>query len=584
MLEHSQETTSQERHPQDTFSQMRKLRHGLPLLIALVLASSVIVVATILLRGIAGNIALPDFFRPFLMGLVVVLGLAALFVCYRVYDGLVYHQQQRERAREETRLLTMQREAVEEEQRHKHWIETQQLLHQQQLEEQRIALEREKLTLEREKLYIDAQLEQRRVLVAPDHTVVFVEADGSYTPVASPRSVKALPQVAASTADQAPAPPDRRLPKIEAFYNLIEYNSLQVGLGADLLTGRLLIAEILKSTHFKFVGGSDTGKSCIAGALLEMATTTNDREHLQIGLLDLEYKTCRLFENLTHVAELGPRKVRLIGRTPDEVAHKLGLLKLEMVRRARLSEEDLQQEPVLLVYIEEMLALKYEVEDDQMKEQMLADINILGVRARKYRIFLLTVMQIDYSDKSTREAMNMFRTRGGFALEPRAAQASGFFSTALVKSTYAESRQGQYVLEKPGYAGIALAPEYDVRAKVLALTGEKVATSQLPPSHYEPHYDDSEFAPVEPLRSGHYGQKKPPTTGALQADVAPLTEQEWRIIGKWRNGMGLSAIISSEYSNSKGEPLTGGDLFTQKAKEIQALIARFLPVQSTEQE
>jgi hypothetical protein len=41
--------------------------------------------------------------------------------------------------------------------------------------------------------------------------------------------------------------------------------------------------------------------------------------------------------------------------------------------------------------------------------------------------------------------------------------------------------------------------------------------------------------------------------------------------------MGMKQIIGSEYTNSKGEPLAGGDMFTQKSKEIQQLIGRFLP-------
>jgi hypothetical protein len=379
------------------------------------------------------------------------------------------------------------------------------------------------------------------------------------------------PQVA--QLETAVTPTQYELPPIEKFYDLIPYNSLQTGLGINAETGQPIITEILKSTHFKFIGGSDTGKSCLAAATLDIATKTNDREHLQIGLLDLEHKTSRLFENLPHVAELGPRKIRLIGRDSDEVASRIGLLKQELDRRTRLTEEEVQKEPVLLVYIEEMLSLKYEVEDEKLKKQMLSDINILGVRARKYRIYLLVVMQIDYSDKSTREAMAMFRTRGGFALDPTAARASGFHSTDLVTQNYKVSKQGQYVLEKPAFSGLVLAPYYDLK-KRLAVPGDTQFATMG--STTTPTIVDS-FASTDNLYSeAEYDR---PTTDSLQAILAGLTQQEKRILTKWRKGISVSQIIESEFTNSKGEPLKGGNLFTQKAAEIQMLIGRFIPEQ-----
>lgn len=405
---------------------------------------------------------------------------------------------------------------------------------------------------------------------------------GNYQQYPNLHTIRNDNQLQAGASDgelQARITEERMLPSIEKFYEAIKFNSLQTGLGAEVETGQLVIAPIRKSTHFKFIGGSGQGKSCVAGGVLDIATMTNDPDHLRIGLLDLEHNTSRLFEDLPHVAEIGPRRQRLVGRDADEVANKLKLLQWELKRRSDLGEEYCtQHEPVLLVYVEEMLSLKYEVVDKQLQKDMLAAINILGIRGRKYGIFFLTCMQTDYSDKSTREAMAQFRTRGGFAIDPDTARASGFFNTELVKQNFQQGRQGQYVLERPQYGALVLAPDYDVKVKLETLARAKAAaTKPAMPSTIETTlkpYDGQEMPVYEVANVPTTAHRKSPTTGALGAG---LTAQEWRIVGKWRDGMGMNKIIASEFTNSKGEPLTGGDAFTQKAKEIQQLIGRFLP-------
>jgi hypothetical protein len=268
-----------------------------------------------------------------------------------------------------------------------------------------------------------------------------------------------------------PSPVERALPNIEMFYDQIPYNSLQTAMGVELISGQAILTPIRKSVHFKLIGGSGLGKSCVAGSMLDIATTTNDPDHLRIGLLDLEHNTSRLFENLPHVAEIGPRKQRLVGRDADEVAQKLDLLAWELKRRSDLGEAHcLQHEPVLLVYVEEMLALKYEVFDKKALQRMLAALVLLSIRGRKYGIFFLACMQSDYADKRTNEAMAQFRTRAGFAIDPDTARASGFFNLELIKQNFQAGRSGQFVLEKPQYSSMALAPDYDVSLKLEQLS------------------------------------------------------------------------------------------------------------------
>jgi len=254
-------------------------------------------------------------------------------------------------------------------------------------------------------------------------------------------------------------------PSIEEFYDAIPHNSLQTGLGRVISTGNLITVTIPEAVHFKFIGGSGFGKSCLAASLLDIATTCNSPDVLRIGLLDLEYQTSRLFEHLPHVYEVrsGANTIRMIGRDADEVAARLGTLKQELNRRADQGVKT----PILLVYVEEMLSLQYEVVDEKLQKQMLADLNIIALRGRKYGIFFLACMQVDYSTKELRESQKMFRTRGGFAIDPSAARASGFVNNGLIKENFQRGKPGQYVLEKPAFSELVLAPRYDVEQKLL---------------------------------------------------------------------------------------------------------------------
>lgn len=267
------------------------------------------------------------------------------------------------------------------------------------------------------------------------------------------------------------ASPDIKQPSMRSLLSHLEENALQVCAGVRADTGEPVILSIPDAVHFKLIGSSGFGKSCLAAALLEQAIRTNTPDVLRIALLDLEHKTSKLFEDAPHVLELtqGRRHIPLVATSADEVALQLGLLKLELDRRARLSETALQDEPLLLIYVEEMLSLQYEVAPELLAK-MLADLAILAVRARKYRMFLLACSQTDYSTPELRTAQKQFRSRMAFAIDTTAARAAGFMSTELIKWSFTHSAKGSglYVLETPGLAALMLAPVYDVRQKVLA--------------------------------------------------------------------------------------------------------------------
>jgi hypothetical protein len=384
-------------------------------------------------------------------------------------------------------------------------------------------------------------------------------------------------------AEQQALPAPVTLPSLDELLAYVQPNMRQIVLGAIRETREPALAELSEDgvPHIKFVGSSGTGKSCLAGAALESAIQCNTPDILQIGLLDLEHRTSRLFEDAEHVAEIAPKgkRIRLIGRNPEEVAMRLIDLKQEIDRRASLNISW----PFLLVYVEELLALKFEV-SAKLKQQMIADFNVAAVRGRKYGVLFLACLQIDYSDKDMREGSKMFGTRGGFALDETAAVASGLRNRPLITQCFEERVQGQYVLEKPGFSGLVLAPAYNVKQKLIArglmpaTTGPTLgSTTQRAQTHYGATTPGAQNRPttvveMEPLQTRE------------QAASLPLNAQEKRILAKYREGQSINQIVSSEFTDGQGRPLTGGEQFKQKAREIHDLIRRLLPDTSTESE
>jgi len=281
----------------------------------------------------------------------------------------------------------------------------------------------------------------------------------------------ALRTVVSEVAEQkqiaAPQQPVIVQPTMDEMYSAVKYNALEVAFGKNAKTGETIVQGIIPGVHFKLVGGSGFGKSCLAAALLDVATRRNDPDHLRIALLDLEHKTSRLFEHMPHVMNVtvGKRTISMVATDADEVARHLGWLRKELDRRASGSFAT----PLLLIYVEEMLSLQYEV-DSALKEQMLADLAILALRGRKYGMFLLACTQTDYSTKELREAQKQFRTRSGFAVDPTAARAAGFVNNDLIKYNYQFAQPGRFVLEKPGFSELVLAPLYDVEQKLEELS------------------------------------------------------------------------------------------------------------------
>jgi hypothetical protein len=275
------------------------------------------------------------------------------------------------------------------------------------------------------------------------------------------------------TVEAAPAINVAR-PQVAELAQRIERNSLQLCLGKSLTDGGYLISE-LAETHVKIIGGTRMGKSCEAGAILEQVQMTHDPERLRFALLDLEYKTSRLFEKSEHLAILpmGRSEIACHGKDIDDASIHLFYLAQELERRDRLSYQELEKLPHILIYIEEFLSLKKQLKSKDRKicQQFLTDFNTLMTRGLKLGMHIMVCAQVDYADDDLKDSMAQFLGLNmAFGVKPEAARAAGFISSELLSKNYAHRTPGQFVVEMVGGSDLGIAPDYDVKAKLKALS------------------------------------------------------------------------------------------------------------------
>ena len=359
--------------------------------------------------------------------------------------------------------------------------------------------------------------------------------------------------------------PDHAMPTQDFILSRLKRNKLEIAPGIDARTGELRFLSIEDAVHFKLIGSSGFGKSCLAASILDQAIKLNGPDVLQIALLDLEHKTSVLFEDAPHLVEYkaaGGRRVPLASTNADEVATHLGHLKSILDQRAKLNEYDLQQQPVILIYVEEMLSLQYEV-DPKLLSQMLADLSVLALRARKYRMFLLACAQTDYSTPELKNAQKQFRSRIAFAVDVTSARAAGFMSSDLIKQNFmtAEKGDGHFVLEYPGYAGICVAPAFDVRAMLLQRS-TPVQQAYTAPERMIVNADSTPVVRVQNVTTDAPERAVQAGTGDIQ-EVLRLHALSW----------GKQAIIEKVYTIKKGGSLK----YKEAAKRYDLIMALYAP-------
>jgi len=278
-------------------------------------------------------------------------------------------------------------------------------------------------------------------------------------------------------------------------------NSYQICLGRSLTKpGNPLVWVSFFMQHLKLIGASQYGKSSMATAILYLITRTHTPGKVLIALLDMEYKTSRLFSDLPHLAlytRADGQDIALHAKTKEQVHAYLGYLVAVMEDRyTTMSEEEVERAPIILVYVEEFLALKnyYKkqmsaVVGKEAKEvaaqdyaDLIYSISELARRGLKVKIQLLLCAQVDYADKDLQEALINVASGMAFCVRVTAALAAGFYRTDLLNRNARENKKGQAVVEMHECSDLVLAPECNLRERLLSLSPQAAAAPQPQPS------------------------------------------------------------------------------------------------------
>jgi hypothetical protein len=254
----------------------------------------------------------------------------------------------------------------------------------------------------------------------------------------------------------------------------------------------------------------------------------------------LEDRTGHLFHAIDHLAEVCVHGewIPLHARSHEQVLEYLGYV-LEIVRmRYELSHTDLLHQPLVLVYLEEFIELKdyfktrMDTVPDEAKAQARKDYADLVYRiitiARlglKVRVQFLLCAQVYYRDEDLQEALINVTAGLSFSVRVSAAQAAGFYHTALLQRKAKEDRVGQAVAQMPDCKDLVLVPEYSLENKLLALDeAEREQGRTLPrqehqtlrPASERRNEPPSPFPQSEPTRQQR---------GAGAARVLPYNQQ-----------------------------------------------------------
>ncbi len=271
---------------------------------------------------------------------------------------------------------------------------------------------------------------------------------------------------------------------IEQIVAHTQRNSYEVFIGRSMSRPHHPAVKInFYKRHLKLIGASQHGKSSMAAALLDAITRTHEPELVQITLLDWEDRTSRLFADVPHLVRIRMRDetLRLHARSYEQVLEHLEYLSRLIDYRYRLSEDERERQPLIIVYLEEFLELKNHFkqridaisssERDQARADYSRLIYIIGkiaARGLKVLVQLLMCAQCDYRDDDLQEALINVTSGMSFSVRPSAAQAAGFYQYELLQRNAKEDKIGQAVVEMPDCKDLILAPEYDLTERLRA--------------------------------------------------------------------------------------------------------------------
>ena len=198
-------------------------------------------------------------------------------------------------------------------------------------------------------------------------------------------------------------------------------NKLAFTYGLNQDTGRLDFTTLPQAVHIQLLGASGQGKSRQSTSILTQLCAANDQDHLQLALIDCEGETTEPFQQLPNV--------RYVADTEDLAARVLHSLVKELAYR----DHNRIIWPVMMIFVEEFLNLRRTMAA-AIKDQALEDYTTLALRGRKRGMFLFSVGQTAYSEKSIRDAQNQFQSSMAFACKLPMARSAGFHQYRSLKS------------------------------------------------------------------------------------------------------------------------------------------------------
>jgi FtsK/SpoIIIE family len=261
-------------------------------------------------------------------------------------------------------------------------------------------------------------------------------------------------------------------------------NSYQIFIGRSMTKDKNPAVKIgFRKRHIKIIGASQYGKSSMAAAFLDIVVRTHDPEHVLVALLDLEDRTSKLFASIPHRAmvTLDGKQIVLHARSKEQVLEHLGYLLRIMDERYKLSVREVEQEPIILIYLEEFIALKDHFKTlakagGQAKkdyEDLVHRIKELARRGLKVYMQFLMCAQVDYRDDDLQEALINVNSGMSFSVRATAAIAAGFKQTELINRNITNNMVGQAVVEMPDCQDLVLAPDYNLEARLRVLETER---------------------------------------------------------------------------------------------------------------
>lgn len=316
--------------------------------------------------------------------------------------------------------------------------------------------------------------------------------------------------------------------------------------------------------HLKLIGASQYGKSSMAAAILYLITRTHGPEKVLIALLDLEHKTSRLFADIPHMAAvtINGKQTILHARSRDQVLEYLAYIVAIMEERYRLDDAEVEQEPILLVYLEEFLALKdfYKRNIDRTEgesreqakknyAQLVYCISEIARRGLKAKIQFLLCAQVDYRDEDLQEALVNITNGMSFCVLTTAARAAGFTSTSLLNQNAELNEKGVAVVETPDCKDLVHALDFNLEKKLVALAraeqgrnagkpgGQRSsilgAAQQIPDQ--EPSIEPQETPALQPQAGGSPAPDQNP-------NIRKLTYLHQRVLEYYQPGLGYRQL------------------------------------------